>query len=176
MLEKVHGLAPTIFDKKNWRDLSNFITRKLATWISYLIRQSKLRLSLTYIALTIFFQSFSSAHISFKQFWRQIWIVLDFFTKGKFCQMETSRPRIPTHPLRHTWPEVVMENHTRSSAVHGTSHTLLACQFLASNMWSTTYFPISCRGLVTKIALLQYSTEDMLLKLKNLNTPYEDMY
>ena len=48
--------------------------------------------------------------------------------------------------------------------------TLLACQFLASNMWSTTYFPISCRGLVTKIALLQYSIEDMLLKLKNLNT------
>ena len=30
---------------------------------------------------------------------------------------------IPTHPLRHTWPEVVMENHTRSSAVHGKSHT-----------------------------------------------------
>ena len=54
--------------------------------------------------------------------------------------------------------------------------SLLACQFLASNMWSTTYFPISCRGLVTKIALLQYSIEDMLLKLKNLNTPYEDMY
>ena len=53
---------------------------------------------------------------------------------------------------------------------------LLACQFLATNMWSTTYFPISCWGLVTKIALLQYSTEDMLLKLKNLNTPYEDMY
>ena len=53
---------------------------------------------------------------------------------------------------------------------------LLACQFLVSNMWSTTYFPISCRGLVTKIALLQYSIEDMLLKLKNLNTPYEDMY
>ena len=26
---------------------------------------------------------------------------------------------IPTHPLRHTWPEVVMGNHTRSSAVHG---------------------------------------------------------
>ena len=46
---------------------------------------------------------------------------------------------------------------------------LLACQFLASNMWSTTYFPISCRGLVTKIALLQYSIEDMLLKLKNHN-------
>ena len=55
-------------------------------------------------------------------------------------------------------------------------YSLLACQFLASNMWSTTYFPISCRGLVTKIALLQYSIEDMLLKLKNLNTPYEDMY
>ena len=28
---------------------------------------------------------------------------------------------IPTHPLRHTWPEVVMGNHTRSSAVHGRS-------------------------------------------------------
>ena len=28
---------------------------------------------------------------------------------------------IPTHPLRHTWPEVVMGNHTRSSAVHGKS-------------------------------------------------------
>ena len=55
-------------------------------------------------------------------------------------------------------------------------YTLLACQFLTSNMWSTTYFPISCWGLVTKIALLQYSKEDMLLKLKNLNTPYEDMY
>ena len=48
--------------------------------------------------------------------------------------------------------------------------SLLACQFLATNMWSTTYFPISCRGLVTKIALLQYAIEDMLLKLKNLNT------
>ena len=57
-----------------------------------------------------------------------------------------------------------------------TYFALLACQFLASNMWSTTYFPISCRGLVTKIALLQYSIGDMLLKLKNLNTPYEDMY
>ena len=53
---------------------------------------------------------------------------------------------------------------------------LLACQSLASNTWSTTYFPISCRGLVTRIALLQYSIGDMLLKLKNLNTPYEDMY
>ena len=28
---------------------------------------------------------------------------------------------IPTHMLRHTWPEVVMGNHTRSSAVHGRS-------------------------------------------------------
>ena len=28
---------------------------------------------------------------------------------------------IPTHPLRHTWSEVVMGNHTRSSAVHGRS-------------------------------------------------------
>ena len=28
---------------------------------------------------------------------------------------------IPTHPLRHTWPEVVIGNHTRSSAVHGRS-------------------------------------------------------
>ena len=51
-----------------------------------------------------------------------------------------------------------------------TYFALLACQFLATNMWSTTYFPISCRGLVTKIALLQYAIEDMLLKFKNLNT------
>ena len=50
------------------------------------------------------------------------------------------------------------------------SWQLLACQFLATNMWSTTYFPISCRGLVTKIALLRYTIEDMLIKLKNLNT------
>ena len=31
--------------------------------------------------------------------------------------------------------------------------TLLACQFLATNIWSTTYFPISCRPFVSKIAL-----------------------
>ena len=47
---------------------------------------------------------------------------------------------------------------------------LLACQFLATSMWSTTYFPISCRGLFTKILLLQYTIEDMILKFKNLNT------
>ena len=29
--------------------------------------------------------------------------------------------------------------------------SLLACQFLASNIWSTTYFPISCRGLLLKL-------------------------
>ena len=28
---------------------------------------------------------------------------------------------ILTHPLRHTWPEVVMGNHTHTSAVHGKS-------------------------------------------------------
>ena len=48
--------------------------------------------------------------------------------------------------------------------------SLLACQFLANSIWSTTDFPISCRGLVTKIAILQYAIEDILLKLKNLNT------
>ena len=32
-------------------------------------------------------------------------------------------PQVPqlTHPLRHTWPEVVMGNHIRTSAVHGKS-------------------------------------------------------
>ena len=30
---------------------------------------------------------------------------------------------IPTCPLRHVWPEVVMEIHTHTSAVHGKSHT-----------------------------------------------------
>ena len=29
---------------------------------------------------------------------------------------------IPTRPLRHVWPEVVMENHTHTPAVHGKSH------------------------------------------------------
>ena len=47
--------------------------------------------------------------------------------------------------------------------------TLLACQFLASNIWSTTYFPISCRPFVSKIALLQYIIGDLLLKLKKSN-------
>ena len=37
----------------------------------------------------------------------------------------------------------------------GLYYTWLACQFLASNIWSTTYFPISYRGLITKISLLQ---------------------
>ena len=31
---------------------------------------------------------------------------------------------IPTRPLRHVWPEVVMENHTHTPAVHGKSHSL----------------------------------------------------
>ena len=26
---------------------------------------------------------------------------------------------ILTHPLKHTWPKVVMENHTHTPAVHG---------------------------------------------------------
>ena len=30
---------------------------------------------------------------------------------------------IPTRPLRHVWPEVVMENHTHTPVVHGKSHT-----------------------------------------------------
>ena len=30
---------------------------------------------------------------------------------------------IPTRPLRHVWPEVVMENHTLTPVVHGKSHT-----------------------------------------------------
>ena len=30
---------------------------------------------------------------------------------------------IPTRPLRHVWPEVVMENHTHTPAVHGKSHS-----------------------------------------------------
>jgi hypothetical protein len=29
---------------------------------------------------------------------------------------------IPTRPLRHVWPEVVIENHTHTPAVHGKSH------------------------------------------------------
>ena len=31
---------------------------------------------------------------------------------------------IPTRPLRHVWPEVVMENHTHTLAVHGKSHIM----------------------------------------------------
>jgi hypothetical protein len=29
----------------------------------------------------------------------------------------------PSQPLRHVWPEVVMENHAHTPAVHGKSHT-----------------------------------------------------
>ena len=36
-------------------------------------------------------------------------------------QSHESLKTILTHPLRHTWPEVVMGNHTHTSAVHGKS-------------------------------------------------------
>ena len=42
-------------------------------------------------------------------------------------------------------------------------YSLLACQFLASSIWSTTYFPISCRPFVSKIALLWYIKRALLL-------------
>ena len=42
---------------------------------------------------------------------------------------------IPTRPLRHVWPEVVMENHTHTPAVHGKSHTYVIISWGKETMW-----------------------------------------
>ena len=75
------------------------------------------------------------APIDFNRFWPNpfCWVIGEYLTFFAVCDFPwtLSRsvgmvfhhylwPQVPqlTHPLRHTWPEVVMGNHTHTSAVH----------------------------------------------------------
>ena len=52
---------------------------------------------------------------------------------------------IPTRPLRHVWPEVVMENHTHTPAVHGKSHTSTCALKLSSTFKIMISYPMLIR-------------------------------
>ena len=63
-----------------------------------------------------------------------------------------------TPPLRHVWPEVVMENHTRSSAVHGKSHTWNQWPIRKTYCCLNLYMWKKCPALFSRIFWLHRNT------------------
>ena len=87
-----------------------------------------------------------------------VWVWFSITTSGHTClsgrvgmifkhewRSHECLKNILTHPLRHTWPEVVMGNHTHTSAVHGKSFhnglTKRSIIFILRSLW-----PV-CNGL-----------------------------
>ena len=65
-------------------------------------------------------------HTETLAYFKTLWFVSLYeitFHNGLLVNRHSCLKIIPTRLLRHVWSEVVMENHTHTSPVHGKSHT-----------------------------------------------------
>ena len=83
---------------------------------------------------------------------------------------------IPTRPLRHVWPKIVMENHTHTPAVNGKSHTYIKVEKIDNynnvsknflHKWSNpseqNYFALIALRYIPHIVLTLVTTTKFLI-------------